>query len=106
MRSDSLSSGSAPPENQFDYGSFIANMRPDIVDHWMRTRTDGVRMVQALLDLLADVEPSIHPRCAPLEWCRLLSARLHTGMTHEACAGVGLGAFYTPEVAVVDLDSR
>lgn len=193
---------------KFDYASFIENMRPDVFDYWMRIRTDGVRLLQAFLDievpvisaingpvvthsetpLLADIvlasdsavfQDATHflnglppgdgmhtvwttllglnrgrhflltgrvltaiealdygvvgevlppeellPRAwelattwsqlptatlrstraaITLEWRRLLASQLHTGLTHEAFAGVFLGAFDTPETAVVDL---
>jgi enoyl-CoA hydratase/carnithine racemase len=41
-----------------------------------------------------------------MEWRRLLSQQLHTGLTHEAFAGVFAGAFPTPEIAIRDLDPR
>jgi enoyl-CoA hydratase/carnithine racemase len=194
---------------RFDYGSFAATMRPDIFDFWLRTRTDGVRLLQAFLDievpvisaingpvvthsetpLLADVvlatentvfqdathflhglppgdgvhtiwttllglnrgrhflltgrvltaqealdygvvgevlpQEELLPRAwelatawasfspatlrgtrsaVTLEWRRLLHEQLHTGLTHEAFAGVFSGALDAPEVPVVDLD--
>lgn len=196
---------------QFDYGSFIENMRPDVFDYWIKTRTDGVRLLQAFLDievpviaaingpvvthsetpLLADVvlateetvfqdathfiqglppgdgmhavwtallglnrgrhflltgrvltarealelgvvaevvtQDELLPRAWELatawakhssatlrgtraaltrEWRRLLSDQLHTGLTHEAFAGVYLGAFDMPDNPIVDLDPR
>jgi enoyl-CoA hydratase/carnithine racemase len=196
---------------QFDYGSFAATMRPDIFDFWIRTRTDGVRLLQAFLDievpvisaingpvvthsetpLLADVvlaaddtvfQDATHflqglppgdgmhtiwttllglnrgrhflltgrvltaqealtcgvvgevlPRDAllprawelattwatysqatlrgtraalTLEWRRLLSQQLHTGLTHEAFAGSFAGAVDVSENPIVDLNAR
>jgi len=39
------------------------------------------------------------------EWRRLLNEQLHTGLTHEAFAGVFVGA-HSPEVQIVDLYPR
>ena len=196
---------------QFDYGSFHETMQPDVFEYWIRTRTDGVRLLRAFLDievpvisaingpivshsempLLADVvlatvdtvfQDATHfiqglppgdgmhtvwttllglnrgrhflmtgrvitaheafdlgvvgevvdreellPRAWELarqwaglssatlrgtrailtmEWRRLLSEQLHTGLTHEALAGVFAGAFPMPEIPIRDLDPR
>jgi enoyl-CoA hydratase/carnithine racemase len=45
---------------QFDYGSFVATMRPDIFDFWLRTRSDGVRLLQAFLDIEVPVISAIN----------------------------------------------
>jgi enoyl-CoA hydratase/carnithine racemase len=45
---------------QFDYGSFAATMRPDIFDFWLRTRTHGVRLLQAFLDIEVPVISAIN----------------------------------------------
>lgn len=45
---------------QFDYPSFAATMRPDIFDFWLRTRTDGVRLLQAFLDIEVPVISAIN----------------------------------------------
>jgi enoyl-CoA hydratase/carnithine racemase len=45
---------------RFDYGSFVATMRPDIFDFWIRTRTDGVRLLQAFLDIEVPVISAIN----------------------------------------------
>jgi hypothetical protein len=45
---------------QFDYGSFIAKMQPDVFDFWIHTRTDGVRLVQAFLDIEVPVISAIN----------------------------------------------
>jgi enoyl-CoA hydratase/carnithine racemase len=196
---------------QFDYGSFAATMRPDIFEFWLSTRTAGVRLLQAFLDievpvisaingpvvthsetpLLADVvlatertvfqdashflhglppgdgvhtiwttllglnrgrhflltgrvltaqqaldygvvsevlpQQELLPRAwelatswainspatlrgtraaLTLEWRRLLHQQLHTGLTHEAFAGVFAGASDVPATPIVDLDPR
>jgi enoyl-CoA hydratase/carnithine racemase len=45
---------------QFDCGSFVATMRPDIFDFWLRSRTDGVRLLQAFLDIEVPVISAIN----------------------------------------------
>jgi enoyl-CoA hydratase/carnithine racemase len=45
---------------QFDDGSFAATMRPDIFEFWRRTRTDGVRLLQAFLDIEVPVISAIN----------------------------------------------
>ncbi len=45
---------------QFDYGSFIAKMQPDVFDFWIHTRADGVRLVQAFLDIEVPVISAIN----------------------------------------------
>jgi hypothetical protein len=45
---------------QFDDGSFAATMRPDIFEFWLRTRTDGVRLLQAFLDIEVPVISAIN----------------------------------------------
>jgi enoyl-CoA hydratase/carnithine racemase len=44
---------------RFDYGSFIETMKPDIYEYWLRTRTDGVRLLRAFLDIEVPV----------ISWC-------------------------------------
>jgi enoyl-CoA hydratase/carnithine racemase len=45
---------------RFDYGSFIETMKPDIYEYWIRTRTDGVRLLQAFLDIEVPVISAIN----------------------------------------------
>jgi enoyl-CoA hydratase/carnithine racemase len=45
---------------RFDYGSFIETMKPDIYEYWLRTRTDGVRLLRAFLDIEVPVISAIN----------------------------------------------
>jgi enoyl-CoA hydratase/carnithine racemase len=45
---------------EFDYGSFISTMYPDVHDYWVRTRTDGHRLVSAFLDIPVPVIAAIN----------------------------------------------
>jgi enoyl-CoA hydratase/carnithine racemase len=47
-------------ETRFDYGSFIETMKPDIYEYWIRTRTDGVRLLRAFLDIEVPVISAIN----------------------------------------------
>jgi enoyl-CoA hydratase/carnithine racemase len=45
---------------RFDYGSFIETMKPDIYEYWIRTRTDGLRLLRAFLDIEVPVISAIN----------------------------------------------
>jgi enoyl-CoA hydratase/carnithine racemase len=45
---------------RFDYGSFSETMKPDIHEFWIRTRTDGLRLLRAFLDIEVPVISAIN----------------------------------------------